>query len=203
MTLLALLIVGAGTAELARRSAAGRLVVVLALAPIFEAAVVWSAGLRIVALRNLIATSPFVAIAASAALAALPARRVALAGAAIGVGALALGLVGAGARSTPYDTIARRLVAAGWHASQPVAVFGDFLRYRAPLEWYLPHRPILDASRPTGRACRTLYVIHGARVVRLRDAKPAALRHTTILADPGAAPGCVQPIRRGRLAALT
>jgi hypothetical protein len=203
VTLLALAVIATGAAQLARRSAAGRLMVALALAPTVEAALVWAAGLRIVALRNLIATAPFVAITAAAALTALPLRRVALAVAAAGVAALAVGLIGATPRVAPYDTIARRLVADGWHASQPVAVFGDFFRYRAPLEWYLPHRPILDASRPTGRACRTLFVIRGTEVVRLRDARPSQLRHSTILADPVSAPACVRPIRRGRLAALS
>src|SRR5437764_581195 len=139
-------------------------------------------------MRNLTGTAPFVAMAATGALAALPVRRPALVLAAAAAGALVLALLGGGSRVVPYNTIANRLVAAGWRASQPVAVFGDVFRYRGPLEWYLPHQPVLDASRPTGRACRTLFVIHGDRVRRLRDATPTELRHATILSDPAASP---------------
>lgn len=197
-----LAVVIAGCAQLARLSAAGRLVAVLALAPTLEAAVVWAGGMRIFALRNLIGTAPFVAVAAGAAVSALPWRRAALATATASVAGLAALLVASVGGVMPYDTIARTLVADGWRASQPVAVFGDFFRYRSPLEWYLPHRPVLDASRPTDRVCGTLFVIRGDDVERLRRVRPDVLKHATILADPASAPSCVQPIRSGRLAAL-
>ena len=71
-----LALVGAGCARLSRMSAAGRLVAILALVPVVEAAAVWAGGVRIFALRNLIGVAPFVAVAVVAAVAALP-RRVA------------------------------------------------------------------------------------------------------------------------------
>jgi len=203
LSLAGLAVVVAGTARLGRVSPTGRLFAALAVAPTIEAAIVWAGGMHVFALRNLIGTAPFVAIAATAALAALPLPRPALALGAVGASALALALLGGGSRVVPYNTIAKRLVAAGWRASQPVAVFGDFFRYRGPLEWYLPHQPVLDASRPTGRACRTLFVIHGDTVRRLHDASPTELRHATILSDPASSPACVRPIRAGRLAALS
>lgn len=196
-------VVLAGAVHLARLSAAGRLVAVLALAPLLEAAAVWAAGMRIFALRNLIGLSPFVAVAAVGALAALPYRRTALALGAAPVALLAALLVQASNTAVPYDAIAHTLVREGWRTSQPVAVFGDFFRYRGPLEWYLPHQPVLDPSRPTARMCETLYVIRGDKVRLLRDARPDSLRHATILSDPAASPTCVRPIRAGRLAALS
>jgi hypothetical protein len=204
LSVAALGLVVAGAIRLARLSPGGRLIGVLALVPTIEAAAVWAGGMRIFALRNLIGTAPFVAVAAGAALAALPHRRVALGVA--GASAAALGgllLAGAQGGVVPYDTIARTLVADGWRTSRPVAVFGDFFRYRGPLEWYLPHRPTLDPSRPTDRMCRTLYVIRGDDVQLLRDARPDALRHATILSDPASSPACVRPIRSGRRAALS
>jgi len=200
----ALLLVAIGCVRLARRSPSARVVAVLALAPIVEAACVWAGGMRIFALRNLIGTAPFVAIAGVAALEWLPWPRVALAAEAAGAAALGALLLAQGTGGwVPYDRIARTLVADGWRTSQPVAVFGDVFRYRGPLEWYLPHRPLLDASRPRDRVCGTLFVIRGDVVERLRDARPDELRHATILADPAAPPACVRPIRAGRLAALS
>jgi hypothetical protein len=203
LSVLGLLLVLAGVSRLARSSAAGRLVAVLALAPLLEAATVWGAGMRIFALRNLIGTAPFVAVAAVGAVGAVPHRRTALVLAAAPAAVLAGLLVQASNAAVPYDRIAHALVREGWRTSQPVAVFGDFFRYRGPLEWYLPHEPVLDPSRPTDRMCRTLYVIRGDTVRRLRDARPDELRHATILSDPAASPSCVRPIRAGRRAALS
>ncbi len=203
LSVVAVGVVAAGAARLSRASAGGRLVAVLALAPTIEAAAVWAGGMRIFALRNLIGTAPFVAVAAAAALAAVPARRLSLALGAAAAAALALAVIGGRSGVLPYDAISRTLVADGWRASEPVAVFGDFFQYRGPLEWYLPHRPTLDPSRPTNRVCRTLYVIRGDDVQRLRDARPDTLRHATILASPVDAPACVRPVRTGRTASLS
>jgi len=187
-------------------SARGRLVAALALAPLVGAAALWAAGVRIFALRNLIEIAPFVAVATAGALAAVP-RRVAPATVAAAAALLALSIVSISGRGVPrYDEMARALVAEGWTSSQPVAVFGDFFRYRAPLEWYLPHRPLLDPSRPLRGVCRSVFVIRGADVDRVRLDRPLEadrqLRGATILADPARAPRCVRPIIRGRLAAL-
>jgi hypothetical protein len=103
--------------------------------------------------------------------------------------------------------MARALVAEGWTPSQPVAVFGNFYPYRAPLEWYLPHQPVLDVSRLTSRVCKSLYVVRGDDVQRLHLNLPIRadreLRGATILVDPVAAPSCLRPIRTGHLAALS
>ncbi|HEX4678076.1 MAG TPA: glycosyltransferase family 39 protein [Gaiellaceae bacterium] len=204
-----LTLVAAGCVRLSRVSAAGRLVAVLAFAPITEAGIVWAGGVRVFALRNLIGVAPFVAVAAAAALAAVP-RRITLP-AWVAAAALLIvpftPLAGNGGGTPPYDVMARALVAEGWTPSQPVAVFGNFYPYRAPLEWYLPHRPVLDASRLTSRVCESLYVVRGDDVQRLRLTVPIqadrALRGATILVDPAAAPSCLRPIRAGRLAALS
>jgi hypothetical protein len=208
LSMAGLLLVAGGAARLGRASAAGRLVAVLALGPLAEAAAVWAGGVRIFAQRNLIGVAPFVAIAAVAGLAAVP-RRAALA---LGAAAATFLLVPftplSGAQGTPpYDAMARELVAEGWTPSQPVAVFGDFFPYRSPLEWYLPHRPVLDASRLGSRVCKTLFVVRGDDVQRLHLTiairADRALRGATILVDPASAPSCAQPIVSGRLAALS
>jgi hypothetical protein len=203
------LLVGFGCFRLSRASAAGRLVAVLAVAPIAEAALVWAGGMHIFALRNLIGVSPFVAVAAVAALAAAP-HRAALS---LGVASAALLLLPftpfaeGGGGTPPYDAMARALVAEGWTPAAPVAVFGNFYPYRAPLEWYLPHRPVLDASRLGSRICRTLFVVRGDDVKRLRLTvairSDRALRGATVLVDPAHAPRCARPIVSGRLAALS
>jgi hypothetical protein len=203
-----LLLVVAGAARLGRASAAGRLVAVLALAPLAEAAAVWAGGVRIFAERNLIGVAPFAAIAAVAGLAAVPRRAAVALGAATAVFLLVpftpLGRVHG---TPPYDALARELVAEGWTPSQPVAVFGSFFPYRSPLEWYLPHQPVLDASRLSSRVCKTLFVVRGDDVQRLHLAiairADRALHGATILVDPASAPSCVEPIVSGRFAALS
>jgi hypothetical protein len=209
LSLAVLLLVAVGAARLARASATGRLVAALALGPLAEAATVWAGGVRIFALRNLIGIAPFVAVVAVAGLAAVP-RRAAVT---VGVAAAALLVLPftpfAAARggTPPYNAMARQLVAEGWKPSEPVAVFGNFYLYRAPLEWYLPHRPVLDASRLSSRVCRTLFVVRGDDVQRVHLTiairADRALRGATILVDPASAPTCVRPIVSGRLAALS
>jgi uncharacterized membrane protein len=141
---LGLLLIAIGCVRIGRASAAGRLVGVLALAPVVEAAALWAAGVRIFALRNLIVVAPFVAIVVAATLAGVP-RRVAVPVwlAAAGLLVLLLAPFVTRAGTPPYDVMARALVAEGWKPSEPVAVFGNFFPYRAPLEWYLPHEPVL------------------------------------------------------------
>jgi hypothetical protein len=170
---------------------------------------VWAGGVRIFALRNLIGIAPFVAVTAVAGLAAVP-RRVAVALAAATAALLLLPFTpfaGGAAGRPPYNALARALVAEGWTPAQPVAVFGDFFPYRAPLEWYLPHQPVLDASRLGSRVCKTLFVVRGDDVQRLHLTiairADRALRGATVLVDPASAPSCVQPIVSGRLAALS
>jgi hypothetical protein len=217
-TFIALLVAGSRT--LARRGAAGRLTAALAFGPLVLAGLVWLSGVRVFALRNLIEIAPFVGICAAAALALVP-RRVAIAGAAITLAGLGAAATGHADSSTPpFDRLARALVQEGWRPSVPVLVYGNFFVYRAPLEWYLPHQPVLDPGRPLRRACGTVLVLargrharglHGRHVgdytvARLRALRPLAtlplLRRATLLADPAHEPRCAVLIRRGRLAAI-
>jgi hypothetical protein len=203
-----LLLVALGSVRLGRASARGRLMATLALGPLVEAAAVWAAGVRVFALRNLIEIAPFVAVAAVAGLAAVPRRAAVVLGAATAV-LLLLPFTPfvRGGGTPPYNAMARALVAEGWTPAQPVAVFGNFYPYRAPLEWYLPHQPVLDASRLSSRVCKTVFVVRGDDVQRLHLTvairADRALRGATILVDPAAAPSCVQPIVGGRRAALS
>ena len=207
VSLAGLLLVTAGCVRLGRTSAAGRLIATLALVPLVEPAAVWAGGVRIFALRNLIGTAPFVAIAAAAALTLVPRRG------AVGLGAATAALLllpftpfARNGGTPPYNAMARALVAEGWTPGEPVAVFGNFFPYRAPLEWYLPHQPVLDASRLLRGVCRTVFVIRGDDVNRLRLRRPLeadrSLRGATFLSSPARKSACVRPITSGRRAAL-
>ena len=209
VSLIGLLLVASGCARLGRGSAPGRLVATLALAPVAEASVVWAGGMRIFALRNLIGVAPFVAVAIAAALASVPRRAAGPLWAAAAAFLILpfIPFLGAEGGTPPYDAMARALVADGWTPSQPVAVFGNFYPYRAPLEWYLPHRPVLDASVLSSRVCTTVFVLRGDDVQKLHLTVPIRadrqLHGATILVDPKASPKCVRPIRTGHLAALS
>ena len=205
--LLVLTVLTAGGFTL-RRSPAGRATVLFGFAPIATAAALWAGGMRIYAVRNLIETAPFLAIAAAAALAALP-RRVAVPAAAAAVAAAGAVWLSVAALPPPqYQAIARALVAAGWRPSDPIAVFGNFFAFRAPLEWYLPHNPLLDVSSPARGTCPALFVVAPRRngsfdVDRVARASPARLRHATLLAAMRGAAPCVRLSRNPRLEPLT
>jgi len=218
--------VAAGCIRLARVGPPGRLVAALAFGPLVVAGAVWGAGFEIFALRNLIEIAPVVAIAVVALLTALPERALVLAGlvfvSLIGVSTLRQ----EGAGSPPFAQIAHALVREGWRPSDPVAVLGDLFVFRAPLEWYLPHASVLDAGRPMGRVCRTVFVVSPRRhreltfgrvldrdaagryvVSRLSLSVPLGSEHVfhraAILVDPVAPSRCVRAIRTGRLAPIT
>jgi hypothetical protein len=186
----------------------GRLVAVLALGPLLLAGAAWAGGMRIFALRNVLEIAPFVAVASVAALNALRAPRLAAAG----LLACLLLSVGTGDATgiPPYDAMARALVAEGWQPATPVAVFGDELRYRSPLEWYLPRQPALAASRSSAADCGTVLAIVPDR--RLRALAPRAdrvgsfvverlrldgraLRGATLLSGAGTRPACAHARR--------
>ena len=97
----------------------------------------------------------------------------------------------------------------GWHPRDPVAVFGNFFDFRAPLEWYLPDQPVLavsaadaaplrDGLRGPGAARRAAAAarsrdmrVGGYFVARLnldRSLKGSDLERATILIDPSATP---------------
>jgi hypothetical protein len=146
--------------RLARLSPTGRLIAALALGPWLAAAVLWLAGVRLYAQRNLIEIGAFLAIAA----AALVAQRAA---------ARRRRRRRACAR-TPFCSFSlrcrtqasRRLVAEGWRPDDPVLVFGSPYALRSPLEWYLPRSaPRRVSARPTAAA--RAYVVAGSSGARL------------------------------------
>jgi hypothetical protein len=211
-----------GTVELARRSPGARLVALLAVVPIVLAAAMWAGGMHVYAARNLIGAAPFAALAGAALAASLP-RPAAVA--AVAAGLAAVGLVWISQASLPgpaFGTLARTLVAEGWGPRDPIAVYGNFFEYRAPLEWYLPHGPTLDVSRMRSGDCETLFVIAGRRaahslpardvyaerraggftIARLGKVRAHALRGATLLASASDAPSCVRLSSNPRFAPL-
>lgn len=195
----ALVVVLVGGLRIARRSPEGRLVMVLALAPILAAGAVWAARMPIFDLRNLIGVGGFVAVAFVAAFDSLPGRLPHVAAAGI-VAALGISLaVSRADRIPPYDMMARALVREGWQSSAPIAVFGDPFLYKAPLEWYLPRQPFLQISRPVRRSvCNVVFVIKpNGEVLRERFRVSiesiVRLRGATLLADEARPPLCVRP----------
>jgi 4-amino-4-deoxy-L-arabinose transferase-like glycosyltransferase len=212
-----------GGVVLARHSPAGRLCALLAFGPLLLASAAWAAGFRIFAVRNLIGIGPFVAVAAVGAVSLLPRRTgaVVLAG---GVAAIVVSFAINQSVPVPqYQLVARALVREGWHPRDPVAVFGDFFNVRAPLEWYLPHQPVLAVSRGTARPCETVFAVArpagmwrlgrvaddtrvgGYVVARLdldRPIRGSDLQRATILVDPKRRPSCVSLVRSARLAPI-
>jgi hypothetical protein len=227
LALAVIVIAGAGAVLLARRSPAGRLIALLGILPIVVAGTAWAAGERSYAVRNLIETAPFLAVSVAAALSAVPRRVAATALAATAATAIAVVAVTQSTASLPpYQRVARALVSEGWRPSDPIAVFGNVFSFRAPLEWYLPHGPLLDVSLPTSRACGALFVIvrdEPARrmpqrdvldreragdffVERLSDVRAErvkSFRRATLLASTRTPARCVQLSRNPRLEPLT
>lgn len=157
---LVLVAVIAGSIVLFRRSAAGRLIGMLALFPFVLESVAWMAGARVFDPRNLIGAGVFAAIALAALLTRLP-RSLAYGAAVVTVSTVAVASIQAEATpSTPYDRTARLLVSEGWTRGDPIVLFGNFFSFRDPLEWYLPGRPDLKLAESTGRpGCRTVFAI--------------------------------------------
>lgn len=161
---LALVLLGA--VRLARLSPRGRLCAALAVGPLVLATLVWLAGVRVYADRNLIEIGPFIAICA---VGALPVRRfgLVLAGAAA---ALAIGaFVAVQQPATPFAQIARALLSEGWRPGDAVAVFGSPYDFRSPLEWYLPRNPQLAILRSAPRSDVTFVVAGRIAARALRD----------------------------------
>jgi hypothetical protein len=102
-------------------------------------------------------------------------------------------------RVPPYDAMARALVADGWRSSVPIAVFGNPLRYRAPLEWYLPHRPVLALARARPGGCRLVLVVTPRGRVE-RERVHGQLRRATYLGESRDLPRCVRPLSAGHAA---
>lgn len=196
LSLAALVVISAGGVRLARRSTGGRLIALLAVLPIAVAAGAWAVGMPIFDLRNLIGVGAYVAVLTVAAISALPRRVVPVVALAV-AGAVAVSLATSNVqRIRPYDAIAQSLVRSGWNRTLPIAVYGDPYRYRLPLEWYLPRRPVLDMSRVLDGACAVVFVVTpGGKVRRERLRAPlsadASLRRATLLVDPAHRPRCV------------
>jgi uncharacterized membrane protein len=200
LSVAALALVAAG-AWAVRRSPSARLATVLALAPLALAGAGWALGWRIYAQRNLIGIGPFLAVVAAAAVDALRLRSAVTVTAAALVAGLAASLAVSGGRVPRYDAMARALVADGWRSSIPIAVYGNPLRYRAPLEWYLPGSPVLALARARPGGCRLVLVVtRRGRVVRERA--DTRLRSATYLGKAHDLPRCVRPLPAGH-AALT
>ena len=211
-----------GCVGLLQIGARGRLIVVLAFGPLVGGAGLWAAGVHVFALRNLIEVGPAVALVAGWLVAGVAARVGLIAATVAGSLALLLPFGGARPPAPPFGAIAHALVAEGWRPSDPLAVFGNLFVYRAPLEWYLPGSPLLDAARPRAGACRTVFVVaeralprdllgrvmrrtsgRGYVVARLALTPAGSFRGAAILADPAGGSACVRPIRTGRLAPLS
>jgi len=201
LSVAAVLVVAAGAFAL-RRAPHGRLVSTLALGPLVAAGTAWAAGLQIYSLRNLIGIGPFVAATAAGGIAALPRRRLGIATAGALVAAVAVSLaVSEVGEVPPYDVMARALISEGWKPSIPIAVYGNPLWYRGPLEWYLPRRPVLTLARPRRSGCRVVLVVtRSGRVVRTRV--HGSLRGATFLGEAHDLPRCVRalPVRHAALA---
>jgi 4-amino-4-deoxy-L-arabinose transferase-like glycosyltransferase len=210
-------IFGLGAALLARRSPEARLLAALAIVPIVVTGALWAGGMRTYDARNLIETAPFLALAGAAACLALPKRTAAPAAAAALAVVASVSIGQSTLPPPPFARLANDLVAEGWRASDPIAVFGNFFTYRAPLEWYLPHAPLLDVSRPDGRGCPSVFVIAPRRALRplagVREKRLAngflvervdgitarTLAHATLLATSASAPACVRLSKNPRL----
>jgi hypothetical protein len=187
----------AGCFVLARRSAAGRLCALLAVAPLLAAAVVWLAGPRIFDTRNLVGVGPFAAIAVAALIASLP-RPAGVAAACAGAALLVFGFV-LGQRQPPvaYDRIARDLASEGWQRSDPIVLHGNFYAFRSPLEWYLPQQPALTLGVPRRGSCPHVFVISHGTVSQLRNRIP---RGRLLVAKQGHA-DCVSAVPEALISA--
>jgi hypothetical protein len=163
LPLLLLLAIVGGSMLLARRSAPGRLIGLLAVAPVALAGLAWLGGAHVFDPRNLLATGPFAAIALTVLLVRAPIRL----GYPLGLAVTALMSVGVvrweSTPPTPYQTVAQILVSQGWQPQDPIVVFGalgQFFAFRSPLEWYLPHQPTLTLGEPeAGRWCSRVYAL--------------------------------------------
>jgi Dolichyl-phosphate-mannose-protein mannosyltransferase len=164
-----LAVVLAGAALLWPRGDAARLAALLATVPVALASLLWLSGGSVFTTRNLVCASPFAAIAIAAVLARL-ARPAAIAGGAVMLGLLGVGLVQERTlRPPPYEDYADALAALGWTPADPVyfrggahrlSYLGSAYALRSPIGWYLPGHPFL---RLTEESCgRRFFFVDGA-----------------------------------------
>jgi hypothetical protein len=173
LAILALVLVGA--LLLWRRGGAARLAGLLATVPVALATLLWLSGGSVFTTRNLVCAAPFAAIAIAALLVRL-ARPAAIAGTAVTLGLLGLGLVQERTlRPPPYEAYADALVALGWTPADAVyfrggahrlSYLGNEYALRSPIGWYLPGHPFLRLTKEScGR--RFFFVDGAARPVRI------------------------------------
>jgi hypothetical protein len=212
-----LLLVATGAGLLVRRSESGRLYSLLALGPLLAAGGLWLGGMRIFAVRNLIELGPFAAIAVAALPTAMPSRARRPVAAGVVAAFVALAVMAPPVTVAPYELLAGALSAAGWRPSDPIALYGNPLQARAPLEWYLPRRPALYVAGGSTARCRDVFLVVGrarARGLRLRHAVGAGtwvvvrertgrgLQGTTFLVGRSAGRACVRLSHDPRLAPI-
>ncbi len=163
-----LLVLSVATGLAVRRGSLARLLAALAVLPLLLAAATWLAGFEVFAVRNLIATGPFVAIVVLLPLAGAPVRRRAALTVAVSCAAAAGYVWVQRVPDPPFRGIAAALVSEGWRPWDPVLVAGSPAAYRSPLEWYLPHTPRL-VQEPWRRllGARVFAVLGRRRVGRL------------------------------------
>jgi hypothetical protein len=164
-----LALVLAGAFLLWRRGGASRLAGLLATVPVALATLLWLSGGSVFTTRNLVCAAPFTAIAIATVLSRL-ARPAAIAGVAVTLGLVGLGLVQERTlRPPPYDEYADTLVGLGWTPADPVyfrggahrlSYLGNEYALRSPIGWYLPGHPFL---RLTDESCgRQFFFVDGA-----------------------------------------
>jgi hypothetical protein len=156
--LIVLPLVLVGAIVLARRPD-GELGALMATVPVAVPAVLWAFGAAVFNARNLILTAPFAAVAAAAAVAAIPRRPVAIAaGVALAVAMTAGFAVAQTLGRTPNDKIAEALVDMGWTPDSPIVFFGT-LSQQVNVAWYLPGHFRLISGKPTGTPCPHVFVV--------------------------------------------
>jgi uncharacterized membrane protein len=129
-----------------RRGPLERLVATLSLAPLVLAAATWAAGFNTFAIRNMIGIGPFVVVLALLPMTAFRAPHQLALATAVAVAAIGLFVVGQ-KPALPFNGIAAALVREGWRPPDSVVIQGGFYDFRSPLEWYLPHLPLLTRGR--------------------------------------------------------
>ncbi|MGH3001286.1 MAG: glycosyltransferase family 39 protein [Gaiellaceae bacterium] len=164
-TAVTLLALAAGAGLLWRRGARGRLCAILAVVPLVLAGGAWLAGMNVYAVRNMIGTGAFAAIAFAACMAALP-RPVRTAATVAAACAVVAGFAwDQRVPAPPYEELAHALVAEGWQPSDRVVVFGGPYSYRSPLRWYLPH----EREAADTRSNDAVFAIGKVRLRRTHD----------------------------------
>jgi uncharacterized membrane protein len=171
--LLVLVWLAVAAVEAVRAGPRARLTLTFALSPILFAALTWALGVRVYAVRNLIAAAPFLTVLLLVPLIRLRARRGLAAAAAVVAIFGAAYTVAQLKRVVPYKGLATALVTDGWRRTSAVAVVGGPHALKSPLEWYLPGTPDFVRRTHPGRGETQVFAVLGPRSnarAALRDA---------------------------------